>query len=118
MLSNYYLSFFTMSRHYLNDNSQIIKYMCVPKITFLPIKLPNLQITQTWNITNNIFIGNIKCSYIDFDIMLEFFESNELIDIIITGTINKKIIFIPNIALKYAIYDYENIYRKIIKELL
>lgn len=103
---------------YLNDNSQIIKYICVPKITLLPINLPNLQITQKWNITNEVFMGNIKCSYIDFDIMLEFLEENELIDIIITSTINKKLAFIPNIALKYAIYDYENIYNKIIKKLL
>lgn len=103
----------TINEIYLN-NKQIIKYKCIPIITYLPFNIPKMSIKQNWTLENDIFSGKISCNYIDFDIKIELLENNSYIDIIIIGSINKKLIFVPNIALNYAIYDYENIYKKIL----
>ena len=97
---------------YLN-RPQIIEYNCIPKITLYAMKLPNMKIKHIWNITGDKFNGNIITKYIDFNLEIDFFEK-EKGEIHLTGSINKKSLFIPNFALKYAIYDYESICKKIL----
>lgn len=94
-------------------NPQIIEYKCVPKITLYPMKLPAMKIKHIWNITRDKFHGNIITKLIDFNLEIDFLEK-ENVEIHLTGTVNKKSFFIPNFALKYAIYDYESICKKIL----
>lgn len=90
---------------------QQIRYYSIPKISLLPVRIPKLQITQTWNIEENIFVGNIQSKYLDFDLTLEI-KKNDKVYIEITGTINRKLLIIPNSILKHIIADYEGIFWK------
>ena len=44
-------------------------------------------------------------------------KKNDTVYLDIMGCINRKIYIIPNIAIKYALYDYDNIFQKIIKQI-
>lgn len=99
------------------NDTQIVSYMCKPVIGNLPISLPNSLISQTWNYYyNNTFVGNIDTYYINFDLNIEI-KKNDTVYLDIMGCINRKIYIIPNIAIKYALYDYDNIFQKIIKQI-
>ncbi len=102
--------------HLYLHNPQIIEYKCVPKITLYPMKLPAMKIKHIWNITRDKFHGNIITKLIDFNLEIDFLEK-ENVEIHLTGTINNKSFFIPNFALKYAIYDYESICKKILNSM-
>ena len=96
------------------NNNQIIEYNCKPKLTNYPIKLPKMNIQQIWKVKNNKFEGNIITSLMDIMLEIDFLKKDN-IEIHLKGTIQKKSFFVPNIALKYAILDYENICKKILK---
>jgi hypothetical protein len=99
------------------SDTQTVSYICKPVIGSIMISLPNLLITQTWNYNNNnTFVGNIDTYYINFDLTIEI-KKNDKVYLDIMGCINRKIYIIPNIAIKYALYDYDNIFQKIIKQI-
>jgi len=97
-----------------------INYSSQPKISLLPLKFPKISILQSWKKEGELVKGNIKCSLIDFDLELEIKQNTSDIDnvyINLNSKINSKIFFVPNKALKYALYDYESIFHKIIKKI-
>jgi hypothetical protein len=94
-----------------------VNYYSKPKITLLPLTFPKISIKQNWKKENNIMKGKIKCSFIDFNLDLEL-KKNDTVYIDINSCINSKMFFLPNNVLKYALYDYESIFHKIIKKLI
>ena len=73
-----------------------------------------MHIQQIWKVKNNKFEGNIITSLMDIMLEIDFLKKDN-IEIHLKGTIQKKSFFVPNVALKYAILDYENICKKILK---
>ena len=94
-----------------------VDYYSKPKVTLLPLTFPKINIKQSWKKENNIMKGRISCNFIDFNLDLEI-KKNETVYIDINSCINSKMFFLPNKVLKYALYDYENIFKKIIKKLM
>tara|TARA_B100000212_G_C27054203_1_gene396971 strand:+ start:31 stop:525 length:495 start_codon:yes stop_codon:yes gene_type:complete len=94
-----------------------VSYNSKPKVTLLPLTFPKINIKQSWKKENNIMKGRIVCSFIDFNLDLEI-KQNDSVYIDINSCINSKMFFLPNKVLKYALYDYENIFHKIIKKLI
>lgn len=94
---------------------QEIEYISNPNITLLPRLFKKIKIKQTWRKNANELLGNINTYYINFDLKL----FSELVDdkliLNFTATVNNKLFFVPNIALKYALQDFGNIFHKIIK---
>jgi len=96
---------------------QIIDYKSKPKISLFPMKFPTINIVQKWIKKNNhTFNGNIRCSFIDFDLNIEI-KKNETVYIDIESVINSKVFILPNKVLTFALMDYESIFNKIIKKI-
>tara|TARA_Y100000992_G_scaffold301643_1_gene273075 strand:+ start:6518 stop:7009 length:492 start_codon:yes stop_codon:yes gene_type:complete len=94
---------------------QEIEYISNPNITLLPRLFKKIKIKQRWTKKTNELLGNINTYYINFDLKLfsDFVDDKLILNF--TATINNKLFFIPNIALKYALQDFGNIFHKIIK---
>ena len=103
---------------YLLNNPQTIEYTSLPNITLLPgffKRFGKIKVKQIWKIKNGIFIGEITSGLITFTIELSFKYKNRSMFLILKGEIKNKKFFIPNVALKYALYDFGNIFLEIIE---
>lgn len=94
---------------YLND-TQIISYDTVPKLRWLSVNLPKMNIIQEWNVYPYIFVGNIRCKYIGYNLTIEI--KRNYINVI--GEIYQKQFFVPDTALDYTIMDYDIIFNRIL----
>ena len=94
---------------YLLNNPQTIEYTSLPNITLLPgffKRFGKIKVKQ---------IGEITSGLITFTIELSFKYKNKSMFLILKGEIKNKKFFIPNVALKYALYDFGNIFLEIIE---
>lgn len=92
---------------------QEIEYISSPNISFLKI-INKVNIKHKWNRENNILLGNINSYYTNFDLKIYCRKEEELINLIFEAKINRKLFFIPNVALKYALNDFGNRFNEII----
>ena len=96
-----------------------VSYNSKPKV-IITFNISKINIKQSWKKDGELVKGNIKCSLIDFDLELEIKQNTSDINnvyINLNSKINSKIFFVPNKALKYALYDYESIFHKIVKKI-
>tara|TARA_B100001063_G_C16751864_1_gene550742 strand:+ start:283 stop:798 length:516 start_codon:yes stop_codon:yes gene_type:complete len=97
------------------NNPQEIEYISNPNITLLPKLFKKIKIKQNWNRNENKFIGKINSFYISFHLIITSEFSDNILMLNFNATIDNKLFFVPNIALKYALQDFGNIFHKIIK---
>ena len=99
----------------LLNNPQQVEYISNPNITLLPKLFKKVKIKQNWNRNENKFIGKINSFYISFHLIITSDFSDNILMLNFNATIDNKLFFVPNIALKYALQDFGNIFHKIIK---
>ncbi len=95
---------------------QILKYNTTPKITHFPHIFEKMEIQQTWNKKNNIFIGCISCKHLEFTLNLTIDDSSKDILVIMDGQMERKSFYIPNSILKFAMHDFSEILQEITKD--
>lgn len=97
------------------NSPQEIEYFSKPNITLLPGLFKKVKIQHKWKKKGNEIFGNINTYYMSFDIKMFGEYINDTLVLKFYATINNKLFFVPNIALKYALQDFGNIFNKIMK---
>lgn len=95
---------------------QIIKYNATPKLAHFPHIFEKMEIQQTWNKKNEIFVGCISCKHLEFTLNLTMDNSSSPILIIVDGQMERKKFYIPNTILKFAIHEFSEILQEITKD--
>lgn len=99
------------------NSPQEIEYISDPNIKLLPGLFRKTLIKHKWNKIGNEFYGNIDTFYVNFDLKMYSEFINGKLVLKFYATINKKQFFIPNIAVKYALQDFGNVFSLIIKKI-
>lgn len=97
------------------NSPQEIEYLSKPNISLLPRLFKKVKIQQKWEKDGNELVGIINTNYISFNIKMFSEFNNEKLILKFHATIINKLFFVPNIALKYALQDFGNIFHKIMK---
>lgn len=95
---------------------QIMKYSTTPKFSHFPRIFEKMEIQQTWNKIDEIFIGCISCKHLEFTLNLTLHDSDNEILIIMNGKMERKSFYIPNTILKFAMHDFSGILQEITKD--
>ena len=92
---------------------QKIIYHNYPKVNFFPYTLPKTKIIQFWEKDKYKFIGNIKCIYIELELVISI-EGEENVKIVFNSEIKSKKFFVPDKILDVVIGDLKGIMKKLI----
>ena len=92
---------------------QSISYYSTPKINFLPQSITKMKIYQNWSRYKDIFYGNIKTKYLEFNITIEPILRNNAYLLYFEGTLIKKNFLIPETYLDQILKDFRNIFLQI-----
>jgi hypothetical protein len=101
-----------------NSDSEIIFpqtmiYYSKPKIKFLSCVMNKMKVRQQWERNEDIFKGNIKTKYLEFNITLEPILDNNKIFLQLEGKLIKKNFLIPEKYLDEILKEFEEIFYKI-----
>jgi len=98
------------------NSPQEIEYISNPNIKLLPSLFRKTKIKHKWNKIGDEFYGNIDTFYINFDLKMYSEFINGKLVLKFYATVNKKKFFVPNIAVKYGLQDFGNVFSFIIKK--
>tara|TARA_Y100000389_G_scaffold69801_1_gene66490 strand:- start:3729 stop:4226 length:498 start_codon:yes stop_codon:yes gene_type:complete len=93
---------------------QVISYYKTSrKLNFLPNNLQRIKVTQFWDVKDNVFCGNIRTKFIEFDLDIEpVFEENKCY-LCFKGEILKKSMIVPSKYLDKVLEEFGDIFTKI-----
>ena len=92
---------------------QSITYYSVPKINFLPSFIKKMRIDHTWTREGDIFFGNIKTKYLEFNMTIEPILKKQIYLLNFEGTLIKKNFLIPEKYLDQILKEFGEIFLKI-----
>lgn len=103
----------SIEKKYSLNSPQTIEYISDPSVSFFPI-LKKVRIKHIWKREENVLFGNINSYYINFDLKIYSEIDDKDIMLIFEADIKRKLFFVPNVALKYALNDFGNRFNEII----
>merc|ERR1711988_32648 len=89
---------------------QIMIYYSKPKIKYLSCIMNKMKVYQRWERNKDMFQGNIKTKYLEFNITVEPILDNNKIFLQLEGKLIKKNFLIPERYLDEILKEFEEIF--------